>query len=47
LIFEETVNDELEDEAEFVGTLRAFAKLMGFPVQTKTTSGTVNVITQA
>jgi len=34
LIYEESVNDELKDDAEYVGTLRAFAKLSGFPVVT-------------
>lgn len=32
LVFEEVVRDALGDDAEFVGTLRAYAALVGFPV---------------
>jgi uncharacterized protein (TIGR02646 family) len=32
LIFEEVVNDALADSAEFVGTLRAYAASLGFPL---------------
>lgn len=35
-IYEEVIRDELSDESEFAGTLRAFAQLMGFPASSST-----------
>jgi uncharacterized protein (TIGR02646 family) len=42
LIYAEVVNDALNDEVEFAATLRAYARLRGFPVESQVTSATIS-----
>lgn len=44
LIYAEVVSDALADEIEFVGTLRAFARLKGFPIDSRVEANSVTSV---